>query len=370
MSARYRRRRVRERLFREWCFLRALAVRFRAAALLVAAVLLGGTIVLRTVGWDGEGSTSWPQAAWSTWSLLFGELPADLPRAASTRVLVVAAPLVGLAVVVEALVELALLLRDRRRNERSWSEIMADSSRGHVVLVGLGRLGFRSWRLLRQLGETVVVLEKDAGSAFLEDVRRDGSAVLLGDGRNDELLRAANVASARSIVLATDDDLANLEMALDARRMNPSIRVILRLFDQNMADKVREGFGIHIAMSTSALSAPAFALPAVDASVVNGFVVDERLFVLQRWRVPAGSSLEGATAGRIVDELGFSIVRLAREGADRLYPSADVALRAGDALLVQGPWESLVALRQRARDAESFVVVPPLPTASAATALR
>lgn len=64
---------------------------------------------------------------------------------------------------------------------------------------------------------------------------------------------------ARAIIIATNDDMANLEVALDARRMNPKIRVIMRLFDQRMADKFKEAALIDEAFSPAALAAPILA---------------------------------------------------------------------------------------------------------------
>ncbi len=62
---------------------------------------------------------------------------------------------------------------------------------------------------------------------------------------------------------ATDDQLANLEIALDAREINPGIKVVMRMFDVEFARKVEKGFGIHTAFSCSALTAPIFAAAAM-----------------------------------------------------------------------------------------------------------
>ena len=70
--------------------------------------------------------------------------------------------------------------------------------------------------------------------------------------------------------------------------MQPGIRVVLRMFDQNMADKIREGFNIHIAMSQSAMSAPAFAGAAIDRSIMNSYAMGDQYVVMQRWVVREG----------------------------------------------------------------------------------
>ena len=58
-----------------------------------------------------------------------------------------------------------------------------------------------------------------------------------------------------AIVPCADDDLANLDIALEARRLKPGIKVVLRLFDERLAENVEHGFDIHTAFSCSALPA-------------------------------------------------------------------------------------------------------------------
>lgn len=226
---------------------------------------------------------------------------------------------------------------------------MASSMRNHIVLVGLGRLGYRTFRVLSALGEPVVVIERDEAREFVEAVRRDGSPLLIADARHDETLVAANVAEARSIITCTNDDLGNLEVALDARRMNPNIRVVLRMFDQNMANKVGEGFNIHQSMSQSAVSAPAFAMSAVEPSIIHSFIVGDDLVVLQRWDVRPGGPLMGMTIADIMARHGVSIVKLRRGPSEAaLFPPPATTIHEGDSLLVQGPYEVLRRLAEYA----------------------
>lgn len=330
---------------REWCFLRTVARHLRWRLLIVFTVLMGGGLLFQK--YEPEKNLSLFEATYYTWSLVFGEPPEAFPQATVLRILFFLIPVLGLTVIIEALVDLALLVRDRQRCERSWCITMASSMKNHIVLVGFGRLGFRAFRLLRRLGEPVVVIERDAANRFLEELRRDGSPLLLGDARDDTVLQQSGVQCARSIVLATNDDLANLEIALDARRMNADVRVVLRMFDQNMADKIRDGFSIHHAMSQSALAAPAFAMSALDASIVNSFVVGNQLIVLQRWAVNHGGPLADKTVVQVMKEWKCAVAQIQSIGAaPRLFPPPDTALQPGDELLIQGPYESLAALRK------------------------
>ena len=349
-------RRMRSRLWREWCFLRTVVRRIWVRVLIIVVVLLVGGVLFRR--FEPQENHSLVQATYYTWSLVFGEPPESFPESGVLQILFFVMPVIGLTVIIEGIVDFALLLRDRRRCEKSWCTMMSTSMSNHIVLVGLGRLGFRTFHLLRRLGEEVVVIERTADNQFVDDVRRDGSPLFIGDARREAILDDANVAKAKSIILATNDDLANLEIALDARRIAPEIRVVLRMFDQNMADKIGDGFNIHIAMSQAALSAPAFATSAIEAAIVNSMVVGDQLVIMQRWQVRADGPLCGKTVGDILVEHGFGVVeRRSRQDAGRLFPTPETRLLDGDEILVQGPFDKLAKLKEGVR-----TIAPPAPS--------
>lgn len=347
---RYHRRRspARRRAWREWCFWRAALNHFKWRLLVMICILVPGAILFMTL--EPEKGHDFFPALYMTWSLIFAEQPEAFPTSKVLRGMFFVVPVLGLTVIIEGIVDFALMLRDRRRSERSWCLMMTASMKDHIVLVGFGRLGFRTFRLLRQLGQEVVVIERDAGSEFLDEVRHDGAPLLIGDARREAILMDAHVQSARSIILATNDDLANLEVALDARKLNPEIRVVLRMFDQNMADKVRDGFNIPIAMSQSALSAPAFAAAALEREITGSYLVGNQLVVMLRWSLREDGPLCGRTVGDILADYGFGVVECrARNGTRRLFPPPQTRLDPGDDVLVQGPLDALRPLLRRLR---------------------
>ncbi|MGD8450442.1 MAG: NAD-binding protein [Phycisphaerae bacterium] len=351
------------RLWREWCFVRAAVRHFRSRLLLIVLLMLGGALAFKHL--EPEKQHSLPKAVYFTWSLIFGEPPEAFPTSPILQGLFFVLPALGLIVILETLVDFALLLRDRRRNERSWCKTMTAALSNHIILVGVGKLGYRTYRLLRRLGEAVVVIERDPANQFLEDLRRDGCPLFVGDARREAFLEDANVARAKSIVLATNHDLANLEVALDARRFNPAIRVVLRMFDQNMADKIRYGFNLQVAMSQSAISAPTFVMAAIDSSIVNSTVIDDQLVVMKRWYVHRAGPLCDRTVAEVMVEYGVGVVqRTPRGGTVQLMPPPDTRLVDGDELLVQGTYEVLSELRNQERAPTSNGV--PSPDESAA----
>lgn len=332
------------RLWAEWCFVRVCWRHFRLRLAIMLVVLIGGALMFR--GLEPEKQHGLLKSMHMTFLLVWGEPPEDFPSALPLQLLFFIIPIVGLTVIIEGIVDFALILRDRRRFEHSWCSMLAASMRDHVVLVGLGRLGYHTFLTLRRLGEPVVVIERDPNNQFLEDVRRDGSPLLIGDARREALLGDAGVVRARSIVLATDDDLANLECAMDARKINTSIRVVLRMFDQNMADKVRDGFAIELAMSQSAISAPTFASCAVSPATVNSIIVEGELLSMQRWLVRTGGPMDGMTVGQVLAEHRVMVLHKTSPDAPTLMmPPHDVSLGPGDGLMLQGRVPDLERVR-------------------------
>lgn len=317
---------------------------------LIAAILVLGGLAFQTL--EPEKNLSLPKASYFTFSLIFGEPPEEFPDSIPLQVMFFLIPVLGLTVIIEGIVDLAVLVGDRRRFERSWCATMAASYTNHIIIVGLGKLGYRTYRLLHQLGEPVVVIERDDKCQFIDTVRRNGSPLLIGDARREALLQDANLKNARSIILAADDDLANLEIALDARKLVPDIRVVMRMFDQNMADKIREGFNIHVAMSQSAISAPAFAVAAIESSIVGSFVIGDQLIVMQRWEVTENGPFAGKSVGQIMSDHHINVTQHMPAGGApiRLFPTPDTVINVEDRLLIQAPYEKIAALKAQSRD--------------------
>ncbi|MCP3974117.1 MAG: hypothetical protein GY720_06460 [bacterium] len=161
----------------------------------------------------------------------------------------------------------------------------------HVIVCGLGQVGYRVAGELRRFDTEFTVVERDSSGPFVSSITDLGIPVLFGDARKTEVLKKAGIERASAVIACTDDDLANVEIALDAREVRPDIRVVLRLFDQNLASKMVNSFDIEAAFSASSLAAPAFAAAAIDASVQDSFYVDETLFVHSRFWVPKGSTI-------------------------------------------------------------------------------
>jgi len=130
---------------------------------------------------------------------------------------------------------------------------------GHIVVCGLGNVGYRCVTELLAIDERVVAIDRTHDNPFVATTRRQGVPTFIGDATLGEVLKQARVDTAKAVIAATSSELANLEIALLVRELNPNQRVVVRLSDAQFAQAMRDAANIRYAASIPALAAPAFA---------------------------------------------------------------------------------------------------------------
>jgi Trk K+ transport system NAD-binding subunit len=277
--------------------------------------------------------------------LLFAQPIIDLPDNTAVEMLAVLIPPFGITAVAEGLVRFAYLFFAKEQNDKEWFSVLAQTLKDHVIICGAGRVGYRVFERLHKLGVPMVVIERDEAKPFLAEIRAAGVPVLIEDVRAAGSLKRANVQKARAIVCATDDDLANLNVALDARKLVPGIRVVMRLFDDDLVEKTRVSFEAQ-AFSTSALAAPALAMAALDPLIKNSFEVGGQLMVMAELTV--GGDMSGRTVAYLRDENRVFAIHLVRKNGEVQWgPPGDCRLESGDVITVQATLQAWQGLRER-----------------------
>ena len=130
--------------------------------------------------------------------------------------------------------------------------------RDHVIVCGLGKAGARVLALLHELDVPCVGVERSPDAVGIAVARRLEIPVVFADGRSPGTLQSLHVRDARSVMAVTSDDLVNLECALTARNASPDVRVVMRIFDPRLAERLDRGIELDLTRSVSALAAPAF----------------------------------------------------------------------------------------------------------------
>ncbi|MFG2573277.1 NAD-binding protein [Streptomyces sp. NPDC048481] len=174
---------------------------------------------------------------------------------------------------------------------------------GHVVLLGLGKIGTRVLIRLRELNIPVVCVEAGPEARGLAVARRLRAPVVLGDVTQEGVLEAAKIHRAHALLAVTSSDTTNLEAALYARSLRPDLRVVLRLYDDDFATAVYRTLraahpqALTRSRSVSHLSAPSFAGAMMGRQILGAIPVERRVLLFAALEVAGYAQLEGRTAG-------------------------------------------------------------------------
>lgn len=318
----------------------------------LAVLLLAGSVAFHLL-YD-QKQMGYLEALYIMCCLISGESAADFPHHWLLQVFFLVLPPLGLLVILDGVVQFSYHILRRDESSPEWIRAMCKTLNNHVILCGLGKLGLRTLQQLILLGEQVAVLEKDPQCPNLAFARKHGVPVRIGHSREEGVFEDLNIAGAKSIILATNDDLANLEMALDARKLKPDIRVILRMFDQELADRLRDTLDMKLTFSTSELAAPLFATSSSDRSIINSFYVRDRLMTLAELNVRPESQLIGKAVRDLGKEHEVFVLSLTRGGSSAHFPSAETIFEVGDDLTVQTEPETLHRLHEMNGDPRPY----------------
>ncbi|MFJ4617498.1 NAD-binding protein [Streptomyces sp. NPDC088812] len=174
---------------------------------------------------------------------------------------------------------------------------------GHVVLLGLGKIGTRVLTRLRELDIPVVCVEATPEARGVSAARRLRVPVVFGDVTQEGVLEAAKIGRAHALLAVTSSDTTNLEAALYARSLRPDLRVVLRLYDDDFATAVYRTLraahpqALTRSRSVTHLAAPSFAGAMMGRQILGAIPVERRVLLFAALEVGAYAQLAGRTVG-------------------------------------------------------------------------
>jgi Trk K+ transport system NAD-binding subunit len=135
-----------------------------------------------------------------------------------------------------------------------------------IIVCGLGDTGYKIFSLLKQQGAAVIGINPFPIFGEKDDV-------IVGDLRSASTLIAAGVKEAHTLAIATGDDALNLAILAQARFLNPRIRIVNRLFNQTLGERLDSTLRDHFSMSVSAIAGPIFAFAALGNKAIGQMVL-------------------------------------------------------------------------------------------------
>jgi Trk K+ transport system NAD-binding subunit len=316
---------------------------------LAATVVIGGTAYYYISEAYHEIPPGGLIGSWfAVLSMIFLQANLNFPDTAALQVFFFIMPAIGLAILSYGIADFGALLFNRQLRGEAWQVAVADTYHNHVVLVGLGHLGFRVAGALHDLDVPFVCIQLDPTAALVSAVSEWRVPIVSGDALKKDVLRRAGIERAATLVVATSNDMMNLQIAIQARSIKPDIRTVVRLFDDDFAREMCRAFGITSAFSASALAAPAFAAAAADIDVVQQVAVDGQVLTMSSIMLVPQSPLIGRSIGQVEGDYDLSIVLQRRGRNADLHPDGAKTLAAGDELTIFADVPTLQRLKKLA----------------------
>lgn len=210
------------------------------------------------------------------------------------------------------------------------------------VLIGAGRVGLRTARVLREEGHDVTVIEPDP--AIADRGREAGFAVIEGDGSRESVLESAGVDDADAVGALTGDLNVNFSACLIAN--HHGCRTVMRIDEdyrediyQKYADEVDE---IVYPERLGAIGAKNALLGGSITAIAD---VAQSLQIVQI-TVAEASPLKGYTLSEVSLPSNARILAFGKADEPLGIPLSDQSLAAGDRVAVLAEFSELADVRQ------------------------
>jgi Trk K+ transport system NAD-binding subunit len=171
-----------------------------------------------------------------------------------------------------------------------------------------------------------------------------------------DALRAAGVPQAASIMVLSEDDRLNLQVALKARDLNADIRIVMRQFNRTLGRKIEQNLPNCSVLSLASHAAATFTAAAFDRAIFYALQFPDMDGILAGFsqRRAAEFGVAGLTVKQAQDRLGCRVIGVA--GTDKfdtermLYPDEELVVFGRAALLETTAPETIAELKQEKED--------------------
>ena len=147
----------------------------------------------------------------------------------------------------------------------------------------------------------------------------------------------------------TSNDIVNLETALHARAVRDDLRIVLRLVNDDLAERVQKAIGNTTSRSVPYLAAPAFAVAMLEHQVLRTIPVGRHVLLVAEVTLSPGAELASHRVGEVHTAGQARVIALQRKGMAVDWAPPDDRLAPQDRLFVLATRAGLGRVLARSR---------------------
>ncbi len=214
-----------------------------------------------------------------------------------------------------------------------------DDLKDHHLICGFGRVGRQVARDLKVGGDNFVVIDGLQENKEIAD--QMGALFLHGRPSEDEMLKAAGIERAVSVLACADSDAENIFTCLTARELRSDITIVARASVEDSEKKLLRA-GADRVISPYKSSGAEMARLALQPQV-TGVVDVAPEYRMEEIDVSEGCAGEGKAIGEVRGTTTIAALRSA-DGRVSPQPPSSTVLQKGDVLIAMGTTEALKKL--------------------------
>jgi len=130
------------------------------------------------------------------------------------------------------------LMQFHPRYRSKWRE--EKTLRDHAIIIGYGRAGSATLKLLKENGLETVIIDDDA--AVIRKLIEGGEYAIQGDGTHDRILKSASAENAK--VILTSVRRVRNSLSIIQKLKNKKVKIIVRTFEEDEARQIEKAGAI------------------------------------------------------------------------------------------------------------------------------
>jgi voltage-gated potassium channel len=316
----------------------------RLASILAIIITLvtAGTIGFRLLE-EGKEEATWLNCTYMAVTTLttvgYGEV---IPLSERGRVFVMCYLFVGFGMFTYSAFSMGQLLvsneiqghLEKRRMEQTIRAL-----RDHHLICGIGRMGSTICKEMHERDRPFVIIDRDE-ARLTTIAKAQHWNYVVGDATDDEILKRAGIAHAKSLAAVLPTDADNVYVVLSARLLHHGLQIIARAGDEKAAAKLMQA-GANRVVSPFTTAATKMARFMVNSNIADFLeIADGQGHELELADIEIGPNctlIGKALKDSDLRELGVMVVGIRRASGERLMPPPGSAvIQKGDCLFVFG----------------------------------
>lgn len=235
-----------------------------------------------------------------------------------------------------------------------------------IIVYGLNAIGYRILCLLRQQHAWVIGVSD-------RPIPNDPD-IVVGDLLNPQTFLNAGVETAQTLVITHEGDAVNLDIVMQARLLNPNLRIINRLFNSSLGDRLDHILPEHTTMSMAAMATPIFTFAAMGEQAIGQLQLFHQTWPISETYIDAHHPWRGLKLSELWEERSrmlihyltadqeislieaMSLKRVLQTG-DRLIIGTQPHIRKNQVSWFRNSWKFLIRIKQFQRQLRSGLTV-------------